>query len=114
MIVNLLNFSFLEKMDQFCRHIKLMRENVFLNISYKNEECSKHDHEKVTVTYKFDKDKVDIDNEKKLFDQYFLRFELAKLCWKVSDQWSYITISEWIDFEDNFEFVIKRRTGNVQ
>lgn len=44
-----------------------MRKNVFLNISYKNEDCSKHDHKKVTVTYNFDKDKVDIDNEKEIF-----------------------------------------------
>ena len=54
-------------MDQFFHHIKLMRKNVFLNISYKNEDCSKHDHKKVTVTYNFDKDKVDIDNEKEVF-----------------------------------------------
>lgn len=101
-------------MDQFFHHIKLMRKNVFLNISYKNEDCSKHDHKKVTVTYNFDKDKVDIDNEKEISYQYFIRFELAKLGRKITYQWGYITVSKWIDFDDNFEFVIERRTTGLE
>lgn len=53
-----------EKWEMFCRYVKVMRENVFLNICYEKKECFSDKYNKSVIQYNFVKDKIDIENEK--------------------------------------------------
>ena len=48
----------------FCRYVKVMREDVFLNICYEKKECFSDKYNKSVIQYNFVKDKIDIENEK--------------------------------------------------
>ena len=49
----------------FCRYVKVMRENVFLNICYEKKECFSDKYNKSVIQYNFVKDKIDIEMKNK-------------------------------------------------
>ena len=95
-----------EKWETFCRHIKVMRENVFLNISYEKKYFP-HKYKKLIIIYNFDKDKINIENEKELFEKHFKEFDLIESGQLLTDQnWDYLTYNEWIEFKNNFNLFL--------
>ena len=63
--------------------------------------------------YNFAKDKINIEKEKEIFEKYFKEFNLIESGWLLPDQnWEYLLYNEWIEFENNFKFVLERYRGS--
>ena len=79
----------------------------FLTFQMK-KKCFSQEYNKLIIIYNFDKDKINIKNEKEKFEKYFKEFHLIESGWLLTDQnREYLTHNEWIEFKNNFEFVLE-------
>ena len=90
-----------------------MRNNVFFE-HFLWKKCFSHKYNKLIIIYNFDKEKINIEYEKEIFEKYFKEFNLIESGWLLTDQnWEYLTYNEWIELENNFEFVLEQHGGSA-
>ena len=102
-----------KKGETFCRDLKLKRETVFKHFIRK-KICFSHEYDKVIITYNFDNDNINTEEEKKFFEKYFEESELLENGWLISEEsFGYKTYCEGLDFENNFDFMLERHRGSA-
>ena len=72
-------------------------KSFFLNISYEKKKCFSHEYNKLIIICNFYKDKINIGNEKEIFEKYIKEFDLIESSWLLTDQnWDFLTYNKWI------------------
>ena len=80
----------------------MKKKNVFLQIQQINYN---------TILTKI---KLTLKMKKKYLKIYFKEFDLIESGWLLTNQnWENLTYSEWIEFENNFEFILKQHRGSA-
>ena len=75
------------------------REKKKFNISYEKNNVFSHKYNKLIIIYNFEKDKINIENEKEILEKYFKEFDLIESGWLFTDRnWKYLTYKESIVF----------------